>query len=385
MVDPTTIYSCLSVPIRGSDVGTWDLPVNANTNAIDSMFGGVTSIVLAAANVTMTSTQGQSAVIRLTGTLANNVNLILSPIIKGWTIDNQITNSPSSFAVAIVTPGSTYALGSPPGHHDIFYDGSAIYHRNMGRVGEYWDYASSGVPTWVTVSTKPPWLNCNGTTFSSATYPILNSILGSTTLPDTRGRARMAMNQGTSRVTVFNGDTLYLGGGDQQVQSHDHGGATGIQSASHTHSATTGNQSADHTHNINGTTGTMSADHTHSGTTLGADRSLDHLHANPNGSSNVSTTGGGGFATGFTTNVATGANDRSLDHLHTFTTGGASANHTHSMNFASGTVSANHTHSITATSSESTNHTHTITSFGTGASLNMPPRVVHGITLIRAA
>src|SRR6266404_105996 len=216
MVDPTTVNTSLAVPIRGTDVGTWDLSVNSNFTSIDSMMGGVTSIALTSASVTLATSQALVSIIRVTGTLLANVSITLPGIYKGWTIDNQILNSPSSFAVTLVSTSGANIIGLPPGPQDIFYDGTTINYRNLGRIGEYWDYASLNVPSWVLQSTKPPYLNCNGTTFSSATYPILTAILGSTTLPDSRGRFRAVYNAGTGRITSaggLNADTIYLGGG----------------------------------------------------------------------------------------------------------------------------------------------------------------------------
>jgi len=99
-----------------------------------------------------------------------------------------------------------------PGATDIFYDGTTVNYRNLGRVGEYWDCAATQVPTWVALCTKAPYLNCDGTTFSSAVYPILFNTIGSATLPDARGSARYTANQGTARLSSavggINGDAL---------------------------------------------------------------------------------------------------------------------------------------------------------------------------------
>lgn len=412
MVDPTTVNTSLAIPIRGSDVGTWDLPVNGNFNAIDAMFGGVTTVALTSNNVTLLSTQGQQSVIRFTGTLNNSVNVILPSIFKGWTIDNQITNSPSSFAVFILTPGSTYVIGAPPGQNDIFFDGTTTFYRGMHRIGEYWDYASSGVPTWVSGATKPPYLNCNGTTFSSATYPLLTSILGSTTLPDARGRIRMALTQGTSRVSFavsgVAGDTIFASGGDQLLQSHTHtsSGTTSGVSANHTHtssgtvpvSGTTGTESATHTHTGSGTTSIESATHAHSGSGTTTTDSVDHTHTYNQAVGSTNAGPGTDSIPGFVSYTGATTSGVSAFHTHnySFTTGAQNANHTHTFSFTSATESATHTHTFSAngtfsvtTSIESADHTHTFTvttsAAGTGASQNIQPVFVGGITMIRAA
>lgn len=410
MVDPTTVNTSLATPIRGSDVGTWDLPVNGNFTIIDSMFGGVTTVAVSGGTVTLLSSQGQQAVVRLTGTSSANVNVVLSSIIKGWTFDNQVVPA-GGFSVFVLTPGSTFALGLQPGQNDIFYDGTGISYRNLGKIGEYWDYAGTAVPGWVSGSTKPPYLLCNGTTFSSATYPILSTILGSTTLPDARGRVRAMLNLGSSRISSsisgFSGDTLFAAGGDQLFQSHTHtsSGTTSGVSANHTHtgsgtvpvSGTTSIESATHTHTGSGTTSTESSGHTHAGSGTTSTDSVDHTHTYNR------TTGGILVDPGSTTNLfnisdfpQTGGVSAFHTHTYSFTTGSQSLNHTHSYSFTSSTQSANHTHTFSAsgaynftTSIESADHTHTFSvttgTAGTGGSQNVQPTFVGGITMIRAA
>lgn len=217
MADPLTPNTGLAVPIRGTDTGTWDIPVNGDFTLLDSMLGGVTTLALSSTPVTLATSQAQNAIIRLTGTLLSNVAITLPSIYKFWTIDNQLLNSPSSFAATLVSTSGTSIIGLPPSIQDVFYDSISIRYRNLGQVGEYWDYAAATVPTWVTASTIPPYLNCNAATFSSATYPILTNLLGTTTLPDSRGRSRYALNQTTGRITSagagIDGNTIQAAGG----------------------------------------------------------------------------------------------------------------------------------------------------------------------------
>src|SRR5258705_909922 len=218
MVDPTTVNTSLAVPIRGTDVGTWDLPVNGNFNSIDAMMGGVTTVALSTTSVTLATSQALVNIIRVTGTLLSNVSITLPGIYKSWTVDNQIVNSPSSFAVTLISTSGASIIGLPPGPQDVFYDGSNVNYRNLGRIGEYWDYVGTTVPSWVTLSSKPPYLNCDGAVFSSATYPVLANLLRTTTKPDARARYRATLNQTTSRITSsggVDGDTAYASGGIQ--------------------------------------------------------------------------------------------------------------------------------------------------------------------------
>lgn len=221
MVDPTTTNTSMSVPIRGSDVGTWDTPVNGNFNSLDAMMGGVTTVALTSAAVTLTTSQALVNVIRFTGTLNSSVAVTLPGIYKSWTIDNQITNSPSSFCVTLVSTSGASIIGCPSGQQDVFYDGITVKYRNLGKLGEYWDYAAATVPSWVTGSTNKPYLNCDGSVISSATYAQLVNLLGTTTLPDARGRSRYAYGAATGRLTSsgagIDGATVYAAGGSNGV------------------------------------------------------------------------------------------------------------------------------------------------------------------------
>jgi len=114
------------------------------------------------------------------------------------------------------------AIGVKPGEFfDVVSDGTNLKFKNLGHIGTYWDYGGSSVPNWVSACTVPPYLNCDGTTFSAATYPALSIILGSTTLPDSRGFFRLTNNQGTGRVTTaggaLDGNTNRATGGAQST------------------------------------------------------------------------------------------------------------------------------------------------------------------------
>lgn len=93
---------------------------------------------------------------------------------------------------------------------------------------------------WVSGCSIPPYLNCDGSAFSSAFYPTLTLMAGGTTLPDFRGRYRATLNQGTGRLNSsygLNGDVLTAAGGSPSVTlASSHIPPVPIQDPGHHHS-----------------------------------------------------------------------------------------------------------------------------------------------------
>lgn len=207
--DPNTTNVALLIPTRGSDVGVWDLPVNGDFNAIDGFFGGVQTISVSNANVTLTApsgsitptggpTQAQNAVIRFTGVLTAGVQVTLP--LPGYMIVENLTTG--AFVLSFRAIGSGQVIGIEQGVvQRVYNDGTNVRFVNLQTVGSYLDICDATVPAWITACTVPPFLNCDGTTFNATTYPYLNGKLGGNTLPDLRGVSRYTLNQGTSRLT----------------------------------------------------------------------------------------------------------------------------------------------------------------------------------------
>jgi hypothetical protein len=215
----TTTHN-LEQPARGADVGTWDTPVNSNMNVIDAALGAITTIGLNNSNIVLSAGQFQSKELIFNSTLTGSVAITFPTTFTGpYTIQNLCTGS-SAFTITLTTTATGQVICCPPAElFDCWNDGTNIKFRNFDRIGSYMDYAGSSVPGWVSGCTIPPYLNCDGTTFSSAAYPALTLIVGGTTLPDLRGRGRIYLNQGTGRITSsqggVDGNTLFASGGVQ--------------------------------------------------------------------------------------------------------------------------------------------------------------------------
>ena len=205
----------------GENPGTWGLDpgLNGNFNSIDKNLGGVATIALSSSNVTLSAAEYACGTIVLSGTLTANVNVIFPPVEGWWTIINSTTGS---FVANIVPTGGTQSIVVEQGAiADILFQGTTAKFRNLPPVGTYLDLIDATVPLWISSCTVPPYLLCDGSTFSAVTYPYLNAKLGTNTLPDLRGRARFYLNGGTGRITTagsgIDGDTRRSAGGAQNV------------------------------------------------------------------------------------------------------------------------------------------------------------------------
>jgi microcystin-dependent protein len=221
MVSTFTPNIQLEEPARGDYVGTWDTPVNANMTLIDLVAGGQTSITLNNSPVVLSAAQFQCTEITFASTLTGSVTITFpTSFKKPYSVYHTCTGS-SAFTITLqTTAAGGEVIAIPPGvFSEVINDGTNLRFRGLERIGSYWDYAGSSVPNWVSGCTKAPYLNCDGTAFSSATYPQLATILGGTTLPDARGRYRLATDQSAGRVSSavagFSPTTVGAGGGLQ--------------------------------------------------------------------------------------------------------------------------------------------------------------------------
>lgn len=210
MVDPTTTNRTFAIPTHGSDVDTWDQPVNNNMALLDTILGGQQSVAAVnGGSTTLNATQLSGGLITVSGAIAGNSTIVF-PAVQGWW---SMYNTTTAGVLFVQTTGATERIAVPPGViTDIQILGTTTKFRNFPMVGSFIDYPSATVPSWITGCTIPPFLLCDGTTFSAVTYPYLNTILGGNTLPDYRGRSGYYLNGATSRLTVagagIDGSTL---------------------------------------------------------------------------------------------------------------------------------------------------------------------------------
>ncbi|QPF87034.1 tail fiber protein [Bradyrhizobium genosp. L] len=210
MADPTTVNRGLAVPLRGSDPGTWDTPINANTTIIDTIVGGLSTIATSGGTTILNPAQYACGTIRITGALTSDA-LITFPAVQGWwTVENRTTGSS---AIQVDSIGGTEVIAAPPGELiDIQVTGAVVRYRNFGRIGsiEMWGGITT-IPRWVNLCTTPPYVECDGTLYPVAQFPYLGAILGSTfggdgvttfRVPDLRGRLPIHYDNTAARITT---------------------------------------------------------------------------------------------------------------------------------------------------------------------------------------
>ena len=227
----------LAVPTHGSDVNSWDVPVNANSTAADGFFGGVVTVSLSNSPVTLSAPSGvvtptagpfqsQNRILKFTGTLTGNVQVTL-PLPGEYTIQNLTVGN---FVVTFAAAGAGNVTATPSGSiMHVWNDGTNVWPVKPTIPGALTFLGGvSAVPAWITACTVQPFLLCDGTVYNYSTYTALGNLYGGsfggngiTTfgVQDLRGRVPLAYDGTGTRITVagcgLNGQTLGAAGGAQ--------------------------------------------------------------------------------------------------------------------------------------------------------------------------
>src|ERR1700733_15260639 len=238
-MDPTTANIALAIPNRGADAGTWDVPINGDFNSIDGFLGGVQTLSLSNANVTLTAPPGSitpsagpyqatNAVLRFMDTLTGNVQIKLP--LPGRVLIENLTSG--NFTVSFAAATSGEVIATPQGSRmSIYNDGSNVrFDCGIGEIPGKMDFLGgvSALPAWVSACTVPPFLIADGSVYNFTTFPALGALYGGsfggngiTTfgVPDMRGRVPLAYDGTGTRITTagcgINGQTLGAAGGNQ--------------------------------------------------------------------------------------------------------------------------------------------------------------------------
>lgn len=128
---PSTFTSRIGLEQQatGENSNTWGANLNSNAiDLIDTAIAGLTSVALAASNVTLTKANGtpdqaRSAILYLHGVLAADVDVVVPSVTKTYFVDNQTTNP---FSTTVKTAGGSGVV-VPQGTVQVLYvTGSSV-------------------------------------------------------------------------------------------------------------------------------------------------------------------------------------------------------------------------------------------------------------------
>ena len=161
MVEPITPNKSLIVPNTGDLPGAWGTSaLNPDFQTVDALFGGVTTITLAAATTLLLTVPATTGV--WPGTLSQSVNALIKftgaqtgPSTIQFTlpgfyiVHNQCTGTTS--VQLAPSAGGGNKIGAPPGQKiHVFYDGTDMDYVNMPTPGSALDLHTNTTST-------PPW------------------------------------------------------------------------------------------------------------------------------------------------------------------------------------------------------------------------------------
>lgn len=119
MSDPQTANKALFTPANGADVDSWDVPVNANWEGLDSAFGTTTPLNATGLNGTqaLSSTQYIPLGLRVTGTPIGAVTYQVPSGVGGlWTVSNATSGG---FAIGFNSAAGGSTITCPAGQNTI--------------------------------------------------------------------------------------------------------------------------------------------------------------------------------------------------------------------------------------------------------------------------
>ncbi len=113
MASSFTTNKRIEKPGNNDYVNTWNVPVNANFDAIDQALGGVTFLNATGAvgTVTLLDTQYRSLILLVSGALTGNANYRLPAGVGGqWIVRNTTTGA---FTVTVSSAGGGTSVSVP--------------------------------------------------------------------------------------------------------------------------------------------------------------------------------------------------------------------------------------------------------------------------------
>ena len=213
----------LNQPANGSNVDTWDVPVNNNFGWIDQAFGSTTGLSATSGSATLTDTQYRSLSLAISGAMSANVTYTIPSNIGGqWIVYNTTSDTggtgPWTVTIASASGGTSVVIQRNKPTLIVSDGGTPV--TNIRSV--YAESLAAAVPSGLismwsgSIATIPSgWYLCNG---SNGT-------------PDLRDR--FVVGAGTTYAVAATG-----GSADAIVVTHTHTATSAVTDPQHIHNYT---------------------------------------------------------------------------------------------------------------------------------------------------
>ena len=206
-----TTNKALTTPANGSNVGTWDVPVNANFTAIDTAFGGKATISTTGGTTVLTSAQYQPLFLVITGVLTSNAIIQFPSGVGGqWVVLNSTTGS-FTVTFSSASGGATYTLAQNI-RTVIVCDGATYgvtLSSNLAATA-----APGGSTTQVQYNNAGSLAGSANFTFDGTNIAVSGAVASGSLTPT----AALAANYGGTGQTVLTANNVILGNGTSAVQ-----------------------------------------------------------------------------------------------------------------------------------------------------------------------
>lgn len=196
MVSTYTPNKNIEKPGNNDYIDTWDVPVNNNSDIIDTAFSGTHIVSLTSSNVTLTQDEAQNVCIKLTGTLTANVTVYFPNGVAGFYIVDNSTSGSYTVTLSSDGGGPYSAAAVQNANTFIWHDGTDVFLADNAPItgGVGITVAGTSVDLDVPVSVNHG--GTGNTVYSNGQVLIGNSSGGLTKTSLTAG----------SNVTITNGD-----------------------------------------------------------------------------------------------------------------------------------------------------------------------------------
>lgn len=145
----TTTYKGYELQVTGSNSGTWGDTLNTDAlQRIDLNLGGITTKSLTSSNVSLSTDESRSAILRLTGTIS--ANIIITTSCQGFFF---VENATSGAYAVTITNGVGSAVVAPQGRRTPFIADAT----NGARVASTAEFAAGTVMLFVQTAAPTGW------------------------------------------------------------------------------------------------------------------------------------------------------------------------------------------------------------------------------------